>query len=154
MVDLSPRAHIAHPLADSDKERLSSKQNLPQVPEETLKIWRFQLTFLSFYLVIHFLWKKNCFPHPNHSTQCIETFWRYKLPLTWYIICSVSLDTVDENGIFCFWLHWAMEQAQYSQQLEKSLLNLIFSGFFYTQIHGVIIFLLFTVIMSLLEIHI
>lgn len=43
MVDLSLKANIAHPLADSDKERLSSKQGLLQVPEETLKNWRLSM---------------------------------------------------------------------------------------------------------------
>lgn len=45
MVDLSLRANIAHPLADSDKERLSSKHTLLQVPEEALKNWRFSIKF-------------------------------------------------------------------------------------------------------------
>lgn len=38
MVDLSLRANIAHPVADSDKKRLSSKQSLLQVPEKTEKL--------------------------------------------------------------------------------------------------------------------
>lgn len=75
MVDLSPRAHIAHALADSDKERLSSKQNLLQVPEETLKNWRFSINF-SFLLFSYSLSleKKNVFPTLIIQINALENF--------------------------------------------------------------------------------
>lgn len=105
MVDLSLRANIAHPLADSDKERLSSKQTLLQAPEETLKNWRFSIKFSFFLFSYSLSMKKNAFLTLIMHCEIL------KVQIAKYVLhyCSLSLDTVDENGIFFFWLHWAME---------------------------------------------